>query len=125
MGFLQYLCASSARTTIAAAEPSDTPEQSMIPSGSAILGEFLIASSDTSFWNCALGLRAPFLWFFHAMRVSTSLPLSGSSPYFLKYAGASSENDAGAVMLPSVPSLGGLLITNPEKPESLSFSTPI
>src|SRR6266403_5601239 len=114
MGFLQYLCASSARTTIAAAEPSDTPEQSMIPSGSAILGEFLIVSSDTSFWNCALGFFAPFLWFFHAIRVRTSLPLSASSPYFLKYAGASSENDAGAVMLPWVPSLGGLLITSPE-----------
>ena len=28
----------------------------------------------------------------------TSLPFSGSRPYFLKYAGASSENDAGGVI---------------------------
>ncbi len=28
-------------------------------------------------------------------------------------------------MLPSVPSFGGLETTRPEKPESLSFSTPI
>ena len=28
-------------------------------------------------------------------------------------------------MLPSVPSLGGAFMTRPEKPESLSFSTPI
>src|SRR5262249_55632655 len=107
---------------MAAADPSETPEQSMIPSGSAIFGEFLIASMDTSFWNCAFGLRAPLRWFFHAMRDRTSLPFSGSSPYFLKYAGARSENDAGAVMLPSVPSLGGAFPTSPEKPESLSFS---
>ena len=60
-GFLQYLCASSARTTIAAADPSDTPEQSMMPRGSAIFGEFLIVSIETSFWNCALGFFAPFL----------------------------------------------------------------
>jgi hypothetical protein len=59
------------------------------------------------------------------MRASTSFPLSGSRPYFLKYAGASSENDAGAVMLPSVPSFGGSEMTRPEKPESFSFSTPI
>ncbi len=84
IGSLRYLCASSARTTIAAAEPSDTPEQSMIPSGSATFGELLIASIGTSFWYCALGLRAPLRWFFQAIRDSTSLPLSASRPYFLK-----------------------------------------
>src|SRR5215831_5836950 len=106
MGFLQYLCASSARTTIAAAEPSETPEQSMMPSGSAIFGELRIASIGTSLRNCALGFLAPFLWFFQAM-------------------GASNEKDAGAVIVFGVPSFGGTAPTRPEKPESLSFSTPI
>ncbi len=112
-------------TTIAAAEPSETPEQSMMPSGSATFGEFRIVSIGTSLRNCAFGFFAPFLWFFQAMRASTSLPFLGSRPYFLKYAGASSENEAGAVMVLCVPSLGGTLPTSPEKPESLSFSTPI
>jgi hypothetical protein len=51
--------------------------------------------------------------------------VSASSPYFAKYAGASIENCAGAVIAASVPSLGGGVTTKPEKPESLSFSTPI
>ncbi len=64
-------------------------------------------------------------WFFHAMRVSTSFISSGSTPYFLAYAGARKLNEAGAVTLSRVPSSGGGLPTRPEKPESLSFSTPI
>ncbi len=56
----------------------------MIPSGSAILGELRIASIETSFWNCALEFLAPLRWFFQAIREMTSLPFSGSRPYFLK-----------------------------------------
>src|ERR1051325_11798016 len=110
---------------MAAAEPSETPEQSMIPSGSAPFGELRIASIDTSLRNCAFGFFAPFLWFFQAMRARTSLPFLGSRPYFLKYAGASNENDAGAVIVDVVPSLTGAVPVRPENPESLSFSTPI
>jgi hypothetical protein len=84
MGCFVYLCASSARTTIAAAEPSATPEQSITPSGSATFGELRIVSIGTSFRNCAFGFLAPFRWFFHAIRARTSLPLSFSRPYFLK-----------------------------------------
>ena len=43
----------------AAAEPSETPEQSMMPSMPAILGEELIFSTGTSRWNWAFSLRAP------------------------------------------------------------------
>jgi hypothetical protein len=67
---------------MAAAEPSDTPEQSKIPSIPAIGGEPLILSSGTSRRNCAFGLRAPFLWFFQAMREIASLSVPSSTPYF-------------------------------------------
>ena len=65
---------------IAAAEPSLTPEQSKIPSGPATSGEQAIVSFGTSFRNCARGFRAPFLWFFQAMRVITSLSVASSTP---------------------------------------------
>jgi len=68
---------------MAAAEPSLTPEQSKIPSAPATSGEHAIVSLGTSLRNCARGLRAPFLWFFHAMRVMTSLSCSSLTPYFL------------------------------------------
>src|SRR3954469_16034690 len=110
---------------MAAAEPSDTPEQSKIPRGPAISGELQIVSLATSFLNWARGLRAPFLWFFQAMRVRTSFISSLSTPYFLAYAGARRLNDAGAVTVAEVPSLAGADTTRPEYPESLSFSTPI
>ena len=77
-----YRWASSARTTIAAAEPSETPEQSKMPSGPATSGELAIVSLETSLRNWARGLSAPFLWFFQAMRVSTSFSSAGSTPYF-------------------------------------------
>ena len=88
-------------------------------------GELQMTSFATSFLNCARGLSAPFLWFFHAMRVRTSFISASSTPYLFAYAGASSENDAGAVIVGSVPSLGGAEPVRPEKPESFSFSTPI
>ena len=67
----------------AAAEPSLTPEQSKIPSGPATRGEQAMVSFGTSLRNCALGLRAPLRWFFHAMRVRTSFISASSTPYFL------------------------------------------
>ena len=59
IGLSLYLWASSARQITAAAAPSETPEQSMMPSMPAILGEELIFSTGTSRWNCAFSLRAP------------------------------------------------------------------
>src|SRR5438876_10921794 len=106
---------------MAAAEPSLTPEQSKMPSGPATSGEHAIVSFGTSLRNCARGLRAPFLWFFQAIRVSTSLRSASSSPYFLAYAGASRLNVAGAVSAARVPSSGGENDGNPEKPESLGL----
>ena len=78
-----YWWASSARTMIAAAEPSDTPEQSKMPSWPATSGEHAIVSFGTSLRNWARGLSAPFLWFFQAMRVRTSFISASSTPYFL------------------------------------------
>src|SRR5437588_9527867 len=98
----------------AAAEPSLTPEQSKMPSWPAMIGEQAIVSFGTSRRNWARGLSAPFLWFFHAMRVSTSFISSGSTPYFLAYAGANNENNAGAVSSAPVPSDGGDEMTSPE-----------
>src|ERR1700716_1457470 len=99
---------------IAAAEPSLTPEQSKMPRGPAMSGEQEIVSFATSLRNCARGLSAPFLWFFHAMRVRTSFISASSTPYFLAYAGARNENDAGAVSVAEVPSLAGAEVTRPE-----------
>src|SRR5262245_13462435 len=125
MGFFEYLCASSARQRIAAAEPSLTPEQSKMPSMPATGADFVMVSIGTSLRNCAFGFLAPFLWFFQAMRARTCFSSASSTPYFLAYAGASRENVAGAVMLDRVPSVGGVDMLRPEYPESFSFSTPI
>ncbi len=81
-GWSVYRCASSARTTMAAADPSDTPEQSKMPSMPATSGDFLIVSSGTSLRNCARGFFAPFWWFFQAILVSTSFISASSTPYF-------------------------------------------
>ena len=78
-----YLWASSARTMIAAAEPSLTPLQSKMPSGPATSGLQAMVSLETSLRNWARGLSAPFLWFFQAMRVITSFSSWSSTPYFL------------------------------------------
>src|SRR3982750_1243753 len=96
-----------ARTMTAAAEPSDTPEQSKMPSWPAMIGEEAIVSIGTSRRNCARGLTAPFLWFFHAMRVRTFFNSSLSTPYFFEYAGANRENSAGADNSAADPSSGG------------------
>src|SRR3979411_2658924 len=92
---------------MAAAEPSLTPEQSKMPSCPATKGELQIVSFESSFFIFARGLSAPFLWFFQAMRVNTSFISASSTPYFFAYAGARRLNDAGAVIVGSVPSLGG------------------
>src|SRR5205085_11231319 len=125
-GLSVYRCASSARTMIAAAEPSLTPEQSKMPSGPAISGALQMVSLETDLRNCARGFLAPFSWFFHAMRVRTSFISSGSTPYFLAYAGARKLKFAGAVIspVPLAPSDGGKGPTKPENPEAFSFSTP-
>ena len=60
---------------MAAAEPSDTPEQSKTPSTPAMGGELAMVSMDTSLRNWARGLRAPLQWFFQAMRVEHLLQL--------------------------------------------------
>src|SRR3989440_13036356 len=117
--------ASSARTMTAAADPSDTPEQSKMPSWPAMIGEEAMVSIGTSRRNWARGLTAPFLWFFHAMRVSTFFSSSLSTPYFFEYAGANRENSAGADSSAAEPSSGGRDTTSPENPESFSFSTPM
>src|SRR3989304_492492 len=87
-GVSVYVWASSARTMTAAAEPSLTPEQSKMPSGPATRGEQAMTSLATSFLNCARGLSAPFLWFFQAMRVITSLSFGIGTSYLFAYAGA-------------------------------------
>jgi len=42
-----------------------------------------MVSVETSLRNWARGLRAPFWWFFHEMRASTSVSSSSPTPYFL------------------------------------------
>ena len=64
-----------------------------MPSGPAMSGEQAMVSLATSLRNCARGLSAPFLWFFHAMRVRTSFISASSTPYFLAYAGARRLNE--------------------------------
>src|SRR5438270_12809921 len=103
----------------AAGDPSETPEQSKMPSWPAMIGEAAMVSIGTSFRNWARGLTAPFLWFFQAMRVRTFFSSSLSTPYFFEYAGASSENRAGADSSAAEPSSGGREPTRPEKTESL------
>ncbi len=65
---------------MAAADPSDTPEQSKMPSMPAIDGALAIVSGDTSLRNCARGLRAPLKWFFQAMWVSAFFSSASSTP---------------------------------------------
>src|SRR5204863_9783328 len=108
----------------AAAAPSETPEQSKIPSCPATIGEQAIFSIGTSLRNCARSFSAPLRWFFQAIRVITSLSSDSLIPYFLQYAGASSENIAGADGSDAVPSFDAGGTTRPEYPESLSFSPP-
>ncbi|CAB4885979.1 unannotated protein [freshwater metagenome] len=109
-----YLWASSTRTMIAAAEPSDTPEQSKMPSCPAMIGLQAMVSLETSFLNCARELSAPLRWFFQAIRVSTSFSSAGSTPYLLAYAGARNEKLAGAVTVSAEPSSAGEATTSPE-----------
>ena len=46
-------------------------------------GALQMVSIETALRNCARSLRAPFWWFFHAMRASTSRICASSRPYFL------------------------------------------
>ena len=90
-----------------------------------MIGEQAMTSLGTSRRNCARGLRAPFLWFFHAMRVSTSFISSAVDAVLLAVRGRQQLNSAGAVSSAAVPSDGGGASTSPEKPPSFSFSTPM
>src|SRR5262249_37394623 len=114
IGWAEDFCASSARQRTAAAAPSLTPRQAKRPRIAAPAGGLDMGSVGASLRNCAFAFFAPFLWFFQAMRASTCFSWSSSTPYFLAYAGARSENVAGAVMLELVPSLGGFDPTRPE-----------
>src|SRR5215217_522531 len=126
IGVSVYSSARSTGTINAHAAPSETPEQSNTPSRPATLAALSIVSTETGERNCALGFREPLSWFFHATWVMAARISSGCTPCLAQYAGSSSENAAGAVIDNSgdVPSLGGSLRIRPEKPESLSFSTP-
>ena len=66
---------------MAAADPSLTPEQSNTPSSPATSGALEMVSMEISFWNWALGLRAPFWWFLKAIRLITSFIWTLSTPY--------------------------------------------
>ena len=65
MSFLPSALAISGVVTMAAAAPSDTPQQSNRPSGEAIIGALRIVSISTAFWRWAFGFLAPFWWLFH------------------------------------------------------------
>src|SRR3546814_10141806 len=54
--------ASAGVVTMQAAAPSDTPQQSKRPSGSATIGAFSNWSSVILLRKCALGFRAPLSW---------------------------------------------------------------
>jgi len=112
-----YSWASSARTISAHADPSETPEQSNTPSRPATFpAPAAIFSFDTSARNCARGFFAPLAWFFQATWVIASRMSCWSTPYFLQYAGSSSENAAGAVWVASgsVPSPLPRPVASPE-----------
>ena len=83
IGLSVYRWASSARTTMAAAAPSATPAQSNTPRGPATRGEAQMVSVVTALRNWALGLRAPFWWFFQEIRARTWVSSSSPTPYFL------------------------------------------
>src|SRR4029077_6100861 len=57
--FLPIARAISGVVTMAQAAPSDTPQQSKSPSGSAIIGALRHCSSVIGFCKCALGFFAP------------------------------------------------------------------
>ena len=73
-----------------------------------------MVSKETSFWNCARGLRAPFWWFLKAMRLMTSLSCSRSTPYLWAYEGARKEKAAGDDRPGSVPSPTARMPVRPE-----------
>ena len=68
---------------MAAAAPSATPAQSNTPRRPATRGEAQMVSVETSLRNWARGFLAPFWWFFHEIRASTSVSSSSPTPYFL------------------------------------------
>ena len=67
---------------MAAAEPSETPQQSKRPRGAAIIGAFSTVSSATAFCRWALGFLAPFAWLFTEMVPMAFFTVSISTPCF-------------------------------------------
>src|SRR3546814_17262672 len=66
MSFLPSARAISGVVTMAQAAPSDTPQQSNRPSGSAIIGAPRIASLEIALRKCPFGLLTPFWWLFRS-----------------------------------------------------------
>src|ERR1700749_2505964 len=60
--FLPIARAISGVVTIAQAAPSDTPQQSKRPKGSAIIGALRHISSVIAFCRCAFGFLVPLAW---------------------------------------------------------------
>jgi hypothetical protein len=78
--FLPRLLAISGVVTIAAAEPSETPQQSNRPSGSATIGAFSTVSMSISLRRWARGFLAPLAWLFTDTCEIARLSRSASMP---------------------------------------------
>ena len=97
-----------------------------MPSAPATCGEHAITSLATSLRNCARGLSAPFLWFFHAMRVIASLNCGLVDAELLAVGGGEqAEGGGGGEAGARCRRSGAPMLGSPEKPESFSFSTPM
>ena len=80
MSFLPSDRAISGVVTIAQAAPSDTPQQSNRPSGSAIIGAFITASMSIAFCRWAFGFFAPLAWLLTEMCAMARLRSSRLTP---------------------------------------------
>ena len=97
-----------------------------MPRMPATSGEHAMTSLATSLRNWARELSAPFLWFFHAMRVMHFLELGLVDAVLLRVRRREQAEHGGRGERRRVPSPGGGRVpTRPEKPESFSFSTPM
>src|SRR5437773_12245915 len=109
---------------IAAAERSETAEESKIPRGPATSGEQAIVSFGTSFRTCARGFSAPFLWFFQAIRVMASFSVASSTPYFLPYSRPHRLDVAGPVVGARLPAPTAPRPGRPARPEPARAASP-
>jgi hypothetical protein len=74
----------SGRATITAAAPSDTPQQSYRPSGSAMMGAFSACSSVIGDWKWAFGFLAPLAWLLIDTCEIARLSSAASTPCLLR-----------------------------------------